>query len=386
MPSRLYHVAEPFVGERLDVFLAQASHLSRAEVQRLLKAGGVSPTVAGTCAELSASYRVRLGEAFTLEEASFASSPQTLEPYPMALEILFEDADLLVLNKPAGCTVHPGAGTREPTLVQGILAHTRGALSNCSDPTRPGIVHRLDKETSGVLVAAKTNMAHRGLAQQFAQHTLLRSYVAFCWGKPSPLSGEIQAAIGRHPIHRQKQALRVSGGKFAHTLYQVHRIFSYPLSTEIHCTLRTGRTHQVRVHLSEGLHCPLIGDPLYTRKRSCGTTQDARLQEIFTFPRQALHAITLDFFHPVTGRKLAFTTPLPPDLARLKKLLEMENPSKYRKIQNHQMQSEEGVLRLTQMQRNQAQLEMRKKKLEELKEECETSLSKFEEAEEKRKL
>jgi 23S rRNA pseudouridine1911/1915/1917 synthase len=328
MSSCLYRVSKPFAGERLDVFLAQASHLSRAEVQRLLKTGGVSLAATGTCAELSASYRVRLGEAFTVEEASFVPSPQTLEPYPMALEILFEDADLLVLNKPAGCTVHPGAGTREPTLVQGILAHTRGTLSNSDDPVRPGIVHRLDKETSGVLVVAKTNAVHRDLAQQFMQHTLLRRYVAFCWGKPSPLSGEIRAAIGRHPVHRQKQTLRVSGGKFAHTLYQVYQVFSHPLSAEIHCTLKTGRTHQVRVHLSEGLRCPLIGDPLYTRKRSHGTTQDARLQEILTFPRQALHAMTLGFLHPTTGRNLVFTAPIPPDLVRLKKLLEREDSLK----------------------------------------------------------
>jgi 23S rRNA pseudouridine1911/1915/1917 synthase len=244
----------------------------------------------------------------------------------MPLDILFEDADILVLNKPPGCVVHPGAGTRSPTLVQGLLAHTQGMLSDSGDPARPGIVHRLDKDTSGVLVVAKNNTAHRGLAQQFADHSLVRHYSAFCWGKPSPLSGEIQAAIGRHPVHRHKYTIVTSGGKCAHTLYKTRQVFLHPVISEIQCTLKTGRTHQVRVHLSGALRCPLIGDPLYTRKRSLGPPKDPLLREILGFPRQALHAMTLGFTHPITGQDLLFTTPLPPDLAHLKAHLQ-ETPT-----------------------------------------------------------
>jgi 23S rRNA pseudouridine1911/1915/1917 synthase len=240
----------------------------------------------------------------------------------MELDIMFEDTEILVLNKPAGRVVHPGSGTREPTLVHGLLSYTKGVLSQSEDPLRPGIVHRLDKETSGVLVVAKSDAAHRNLAQQFADHSILRRYTAFCWGKPSPLSGEIRGALGRHPVHFQKQAVVSSGGKAAHTLYETHKIYPHLGISEVHCTLKTGRTHQVRVHLSSVLHCPLVGDPLYTRKRSLGKAENPLFREIVAFPRQALHAMVLGFTHPTTGQPLRFACPLPPDLARLKEVLE----------------------------------------------------------------
>jgi rare lipoprotein A (peptidoglycan hydrolase) len=204
--------------------------------------------------------------------------------------------------------------------VHGLLSYTKGQLSDCGDPVRPGIVHRLDKDTSGLLVVAKTNVAHQHLAQQFSVHSLQRHYVAFCWGKPSPPSGSIITQIGRHISNRQKRMVVKEGGKCAHTLYTTLQAFAHPTAAEVQCTLKTGRTHQVRVHMS-AVGCPLIGDTLYTRKRSLGKSDDPVLQEILAFSRQALHAISMKFTHPSTGKELTFTSPLPKDLARLKQCL-----------------------------------------------------------------
>jgi 23S rRNA pseudouridine1911/1915/1917 synthase len=321
------------VGKRLDQFLAEAIGTSRAQTQKFIKTDRVHfmpckieantdiPSLCSTTS-LSPSYHVRLGDLFAFDQHALTTTEETLTPYPMALEILFEDADIIVLNKPAGLVVHPGAGTREPALVQGLLAYTKGQLSNCGDPIRPGIVHRLDKDTSGVMVVAKTNTAHQRLAQQFAVHTLLRQYTAFCWGKLSPLSGEMITQIGRHPVNRQKRIVLPAGGKRAHTVYCTQQVFMHPIASEIQCELKTGRTHQVRVHLSNA-RCPVIGDPLYTRKRSVGITKNPILQDIFAFPRQALHATTLGFTHPTTNQEVLFTSPLPADLLHLKACLEM---------------------------------------------------------------
>ncbi|MDR2417229.1 MAG: RluA family pseudouridine synthase [Holosporales bacterium] len=319
---RTYSVDAPSAGKRLDQFLANAMKIARAQVQKIVKSGGVSCIFNEQKADVSSpSYRVRLEEVFAVDVRLLSTQEQknTLMPYPMPLDIVFEDTDVIVLNKPAGCVVHPGAGTQEPTLVHGLLAYTKGRLSDCGNPIRPGIVHRLDKDTSGLLVVAKTNTAHQNLARQFALHNLLRSYVAFCWGKPSPLSGSIETQIGRHSGNRQKMTVLREGGKHSHTIYTTKQVFARLIASEVHCTLKTGRTHQVRVHMS-AIGCPLIGDTLYARKRS-GATTDPVLKEILTFPRQALHAVSLGFAHPTTGKNLVFSSSLPKDLARLKQCL-----------------------------------------------------------------
>ena len=317
-----YSVDASSAGKRLDQFLADAMRTSRAQVQKIIRSGGVSCIFNEQKVDASSpSYRVRLEEVFNVNTSLLSMQEQknTLAPYPMSLDIVFEDADVIVLNKPSGCVVHPGAGTQEPTLVHGLLSHTKGQLSDCGNSIRPGIVHRLDKDTSGLLVVAKTNAAHQNLAQQFVLHNLLRNYVAFCWGKPSPLSGSIEAPIGRHAGNRQKMTVVREGGKHAHTIYTTKQVFVRPIASEVQCTLKTGRTHQVRIHMS-AIGCPLIGDTLYTRKRS-GATTDPVLKEILAFPRQALHAVSLGFTHPITGKNLVFSSSLPKDLARLKECL-----------------------------------------------------------------
>ncbi|HYE00706.1 MAG TPA: RluA family pseudouridine synthase [Alphaproteobacteria bacterium] len=302
---------------RLDKALAAAlPALSRSRLQALIAAGHVR---SGGRTITDASGRVKPGETFEV-----ALPPPELaapRPQPMDLAIVYEDAALLVVDKPAGLVVHPAAGNPDGTLVNGLLAHCGASLSGIGGVARPGIVHRLDKDTSGLMVVAKSDAAHHGLAAQFADRTLSRTYQAVVWGLPNPTAGEVDAPIGRDPRDRQRMAVVARGGKHAVTRYRtLQRAGGRACLVE--CRLLTGRTHQIRVHLGHIGH-PLVGDPLYGRRRiPGGIKDDPAATAVAAFPRQALHAVALTFRHPLTGETLQFASPLPQDITDLLSNLE----------------------------------------------------------------
>ena len=283
-------------GHRLDRFLAGAlAHLSRARVQALIREGHVQLNRRSA----KPAESVRVADVVSWEEP--AARPTTLVAEAMALPILHEDDDLLVLDKPVGLVTHPAPGHDEGTLVHALLAHC-GTLSNIGGEQRPGIVHRLDKDTSGCLVVAKNDLAHRSLGAQFADRTTRKAYLALVRGVPRPASGTIEQPIGRHPVHRKKMAVvPPPRGRLARTDYHVRGTLppsgDSPVSL-VECRLHTGRTHQIRVHLKH-LGYPILGDTLYGGPG--------------TAPRQMLHAWTLGFVHPRTGQPVEFRAPLPPD-------------------------------------------------------------------------
>src|SRR5437764_2839223 len=287
-------VASEHAGQRLDRFLAQAlPAFSRARLQTLIRDGFI--TVNGNTARPR--DPVRTGQIVELREPEIAKIEA--QPEAMALEILFEDDDLLVLNKPAGLVMHPGAGHQQHTLVNALLAHCKN-LSGIGGKERPGIVHRLDKETSGVLVVAKNDSTHRDLSKQFAARTMQKIYLVLVAGIPRKSSGMIDKAIARHPVHRQRMSIARRQGRAAKTEYRVLRSGSGMSFLE--CTLHSGRTHQIRVHLHHLGH-PVLGDKLYGCKHTG------------TFPLQMLHAWKLAFRHPRTGEVMKFEAPIPPDFA-----------------------------------------------------------------------
>ena len=289
---------------RLDKALADATDLSRERVKALIAEGAVM--VGGSLAS-SASAKVAQGTVFAITLPPPVES--AAQPQDIALEVVFEDAHLIVINKPAGMVVHPAAGNPDGTLVNALLHHCRGQLSGIGGVARPGIVHRIDKDTSGLLVVAKSDAAHEGLARQFADHSISRTYRAVCAGHPKPLEGTIRARIGRSDANRKKMAVLPddsSRGKHAVTHYKVLKDLAD--SSLIECRLETGRTHQVRVHMASIGH-PLLGDPVYGRV-------PPRIRPILAahdFRRQALHAAELGFIHPVSGQEMRFTSEPPSD-------------------------------------------------------------------------
>ncbi len=315
-------------GLRLDRFLAGAlgGEFSRARLQDLIAAGQVR--VAGSSVA-SASRKVAAGETVEL------SVPEAAEPDPqpeeIALAILHEDAHLIVVDKPAGLVVHPGPGNWSGTLVNALLHHCAGSLSGIGGVKRPGIVHRLDRDTSGVMVVAKTDAAHAGLAAQFAAHgrdgRLDRSYEALAWGVPARPRGAIEAALGRSNSDRVKRAVVPEGradARHAVTHYEVlaRAPGPEPLASLLRCRLETGRTHQIRVHLAHIGH-PLIGDDVYGagfRSRVARLDEKAAILAA-AFRRQALHARTLGFEHPATGASMRFDAPPPQDFTELRDAL-----------------------------------------------------------------
>ncbi len=293
---------------RLDKALAEASGLSRERVKTLIAEGAV--TVASRLIG-NASAKIAGGEAFAIALPPPAPLDTVAQDIP--LDVVFEDEHLIVVNKPAGLVVHPAAGNLDGTLVNALLHHCAGRLSGINGTLRPGIVHRIDKDTSGLLVVAKSDAAHEGLAKQFADHSIERSYLAVCAGHPRPADGTITARLGRSDANRKKMAVlpeTASRGKHAVTHYRTLK----PLRdcALIECKLETGRTHQVRVHLAS-IGDPLVGDPVYGRDPK---TLRPLLKEL-GFARQALHAASLGFVHPVTGERLAFHAELPADMAEL---------------------------------------------------------------------
>jgi 23S rRNA pseudouridine1911/1915/1917 synthase len=243
--------------------------------------------------------------------------PAAPRPQEIPFPILYEDRDLIVLDKPAGLVVHPAAGNPDGTLVNALLAHCGPGFTGIGAEKRPGIVHRLDKDTSGVMVVAKTQLANDVLTAAFAARDLDRAYMALCWGLPAPTSGEIEGAIGRDKRDRKRMAVVSYGGKAALTRYKVMRAYG-TASALVECRLATGRTHQIRVHLASRGH-PIVGDPTYLRRipaTSRGLPEPIR-RALLDFPRQALHAASLGFSHPRTRAPLRFETPPPRDMAGL---------------------------------------------------------------------
>ncbi|WP_022729590.1 RluA family pseudouridine synthase [Fodinicurvata sediminis] len=312
-------VAPEEAGMRLDRLLAnRLPTLSRRRIKSLIAQGALKND-GRTIVE--ASLRVKSSQTFAIEIPE--TRKQSLEAQPLELDILHEDSELLVLNKPAGLVIHPAAGTPDGTLVNALLAHCGDSLRQVGGEERCGIVHRLDKDTSGVLVAAKSEAAYNSLVSQFSSRQVSREYMALAWGALNPREGEIEGNIGRSPINRKKMAVLRTGGKPARTHYRSIRSYGAEAVSQLSCRLDSGRTHQIRVHLAHAGH-PLLGDPLYGRRRPALLKQlpEQLSTALCAFPRQALHARTLGFEHPETGEWIDFTTDLPCDLKNLIKLLE----------------------------------------------------------------
>jgi 23S rRNA pseudouridine1911/1915/1917 synthase len=318
----LVEVRHEGVTERLDRVLSRAlPELSRSRVQDLIKQGHAR--IAGKTA-LSPSDKVHSGAVVSLTIPPAAPPEPKGEEIP--LEIVHEDADLVVLDKPAGLVVHPAGGHETGTLVNALIAHCGDSLSGIGGVKRPGIVHRLDKDTSGLLVVAKNDLAHRKLAAQFADHgrtgPLERAYLAICWGTPDRPRGTIEAAIDRSSQNREKMQVVAPGrGREAITHFEVMETFSHqgqPVASLLRCELETGRTHQIRVHLAHRGH-PLLGDRLYGAGFKSKTTHldDASREALTLLNRQALHATLLGFEHPADGEVMSFESEPPEDLARL---------------------------------------------------------------------
>ncbi len=242
-----------------------------------------------------------------------------IQPEDIPIEVVFEDEHLLVVNKPAGMVVHPAPGNNSGTLVNALMHHCGDSLSGIGGVKRPGIVHRIDKDTSGLLVVAKSDIAHQGLSEQFADHSLTRKYQAVVWGLPAPSSGTVEGNLGRHPVDRKRMAIvKPPHGKHAITHYKMIKPLSFGTASLIECQLETGRTHQIRVHMTHIGHS-LIGDPVYgkvSKSRKISLEPDAK-SFIAKFNRQALHAKTIGFIHPATGREILLESSLPRDMEEL---------------------------------------------------------------------
>jgi len=321
-------------GLRLDKFLSiKLDDISRSRLKSLINEGQVIMTKLNKKID-DPSYRIKGGETFTV------MVPETIEPEPegedIPLDVRYEDEHLLVLYKPAGMVVHPAPGNYSGTLVNALIHHCGDSLSGINGVKRPGIVHRIDKGTSGLMVVAKSDIAHRGLSKQFAKHSMERAYLAVVWGVPNPTSGTINLPLKRDTKNRLKIAVNPSG-KHAITHYKVVKRLEPPrkiTSREnvkqglapslslVECRLETGRTHQVRVHMAH-LGYPLVGDPLYSRRNNPQKNFSEKAKQVLSgFKRQALHAYLIGFIHPVSKQALTFELELPNDMKRLIKALE----------------------------------------------------------------
>jgi 23S rRNA pseudouridine1911/1915/1917 synthase len=323
----------PDAPDRLDKALAalvpEAASLSRTRIMRMIEDGAV---LRGDTPVRDAKVKVAEGEVYTLR----LDPPEVLDVQPedIALDVVWEDADLIVINKPVGMVVHPAPGTPSGTLVNALLHHFGGNLSGIGGVKRPGIVHRIDKDTSGLLVVAKSDRAHHGLAAQFEDHTVTRRYLAVLYGVPEASDPRIRGLRGvsfesggilriathlaRHKTDRQRQAVVWDQGRHAVTRVRVVERFGQGAASLVECWLETGRTHQIRVHLAYAGH-GLIGDATYggARKLNAKAVGAKAAALVQAFPRQALHAASLGFDHPVTGERLEFSAELPSDMARL---------------------------------------------------------------------
>jgi 23S rRNA pseudouridine1911/1915/1917 synthase len=344
MPSPLSETLTVVIGAapppRLDKALArdvpEAAALSRSRLARMIAEGAVARG-----GEVLRDVKARVAEGDVLVLTLKPAAEVATLAEEIALSVVHEDADLIVIDKPAGMVAHPAPGSPDGTLVNALLHHCGDSLSGIGGERRPGIVHRIDKDTSGLLVAAKSDRAHHGLAAQFEAHSVRRRYLALVYGAPDAgdprLKGvrgvsfepgnivKITSGLGRHRTDRQRQAVSFTGGRHAVTRARVIEAFGTPPACALlECWLETGRTHQIRVHLAHAGH-GLIGDPVYggRRKLSQRALNGAAIAAVEAFPRQALHAATLGFIHPVSGEKLLFEAPLPADMAALIALLRL---------------------------------------------------------------
>ncbi len=322
MTNKKYNftVSEEQTSKRVDQFIVEElPSFSRTKIAKLVKEGAL--LINGQAIKDNAK-KVMFGDQVELEVPEAVATD--IKPQKIPLDIVYEDKDLLVINKPIGMVVHPGAGNPDGTLVNALLHHCKGNLSGINGELRPGIVHRIDKDTSGLLVVAKNDIAHNALAKQFEEHSIQRTYLAFVWGMMKPIHGRIETFIGRSKYNRQKMSAEVASGKDAITNYKTLEIFkgnTIPDISLIECKLETGRTHQIRVHLSHKKN-PILGDQMYGSKMRKIRNIDPELQTIIeNINFQALHAQSLGFIHPTSGKELFFTTELPQVLLNLKKML-----------------------------------------------------------------
>lgn len=319
-----YLVDESKNGERIDKFLVGAmDNVSRTDVQKLIAAGEVK--VGGAAA--AKNLRVETGMVVVVEKIP-QKEASTLEPENIPLDIVYEDDDIVVLNKPRNLVVHPGNGVQNGTLAAGLLYHFKENLSAVNGPLRPGIVHRLDKDTPGLMVVAKNDAAHRHLAHQLETRTLHRTYNALVWGHPRDLEGTIDAPIGRNPKNRLKMAV-VKDGKESRTHFVAKEFFAF--ATLLELQLESGRTHQIRVH-SRYMGHPVVGDPLYDGRDGClnrvaPLMRDIAEKALEMAPAQLLQAVKIELIHPTTGKKLKFKVPLEKPFADILKLLKKECPA-----------------------------------------------------------
>lgn len=313
-------ISEEFVGKRSDVTLLElTSNISRAKLQKLIKSGNV--LVNAVLLE-SCSQKITCPSEAIITNEDIEEDDYEIIPEDLPLDIVFEDEHIVVINKAAGMVCHPAPGNRTGTLVNAISYHFKHSLSNISGKHRPGIVHRLDKDTSGVMIIAKTNLAHVAFAEMFAKekgNAIKRKYTCFVFGIPKERIGRIENFITRHPRFRQEYTTSETSGKKSITLYEtVSSVYftSTKAISRVHCELLTGRTHQIRVHMKHiGNH--IIGDGVYGRK---GKIEPTYPKEVAHFGRQALHSQEVDFIHPFTKQTLSFEAPLPPDLIKLQEL------------------------------------------------------------------
>ena len=314
---------EDLVGSRLDaaVFRLLEDATSRSMAAKLVAAGGVR--IGGTLKKNS--YILRSGDLIELNEALLEPSSLNEVPHPekIPLDVVFEDSDLLVINKPAGLVVHPGAGVASGTLVNAVLDHCGVTLPSLGAPSRAGIVHRLDKDTSGVMVVAKSQLALTRLSLQFATHAQERVYEALTFGCPGTLCGRVETNHGRDPRHRMRYAVLPVGGKAAITEYATQETFYNKRFALLECRLHTGRTHQIRVHMRY-LGNPILGDALYAPEYQVSLPQSSRAPLLRLLKRQMLHARKLGFLHPRTEQPLVFDVPVPQDFQDVLALLRCE--------------------------------------------------------------
>ncbi len=319
-----YLVNEQHSGERIDKFLVGVmENVSRTDVQKLIAAGEVK--VGG--AKASKNFRVETGMVVVVDKLP-EKEASTLEPENIPLDIVYEDDDIVVLNKPRNLVVHPGNGVQNGTLAAGLLYHFKENLSAVNGPLRPGIVHRLDKDTPGLMVVAKNDAAHRHLAHQLETRTLHRTYNALVWGHVRDLEGTIDAPIGRNPKNRLKMAV-VKDGKPSRTHYVAKKFFAF--ATLLELQLESGRTHQIRVH-SRYMGHPVVGDPLYDGRDGCLNRVSPLMKDIAAkvleiAPAQLLQAVKIELIHPTTGKKMKFKVPLEKPFEQVLKLLKKECPA-----------------------------------------------------------